>query len=173
MIIAIDPGKSGGIAWKDEVNVYAEKMPDTIKGIRDLLKKITEPYNPLGVSDDLLYCPPCVCYLEKVNSMPGQGVSSTWAFAENYGALKAILCCLNISLLTVSPKVWQRAIGATRPNTGKDATRAQKNAAVREGKHRIKEIVEARFPHLKVTLRTADALGILIYATKQEKRYDA
>lgn len=164
MIIAIDPGKSGGIAWSDH-NVRAEavKMPDTPKGILDYLRYLKNIYKENPSADG------CVCYLEKVGPMPKQGVTSVWTFGEHYGTLQAILLCLEIPKKDVTPAVWQKAIGATRPSVPKDATPSQKEAAKREGKHKIKSIVEARFPHLNVTLATADALGILMYAEQQNR----
>ena len=157
MIIAIDPGLSGGIAWKDADGVKAVPMGKTIAEIKRTLE--------LRLSEG-----EAICYLEDVHSMPKQGVKSMWTFGEHYGALQAILLCLGIPMKTVTPNTWQKAIGATRPSVPKDATPSQREAAKREGKHRIQQIVEARFPTLQVTLKTADALGILIYAMEKEER---
>ena len=167
MIIAIDPGLSGGIAYKDGELEYAVKMPDTIKGIIDLLQAIRFQFED-GRTGQKHYCS-AICYLEDVHSMPKQGVKSMWTFGEHYGALQAILLCLGIPMKTVTPNTWQKAIGASRPSVPKDATPSQREAAKREGKHKIKQIVEARFPTLQVTLKTADALGILIYAIEKER----
>jgi len=164
MIIAIDPGLSGGIAWSDHnVRGEAVKMPDTPKGILDYLQYLKSIYEGNPSADG------CICYLEDVHSMPKQGVKSMWTFGEHYGALQAILLCLGIPMKTVTPNTWQKAIGASRPKPPKDATPSQREAAKREGKHNIKRIVEARFPTLQVTLKTADALGILIYAIEKER----
>lgn len=159
MIIAIDPGLSGGIAWIADGKAEAVKMPDTPKGIAEELENIT-----LGGERKV------ICYLEKVGPMPKQGVASVWTFGEHYGTLRGILMALGIPIIDVKPQVWQKAIGATRPSVPKDATPSQKEAAKREGKHKIKSIVEARFPHLNVTLATSDALGILMYAEKEERK---
>ena len=163
MIIAIDPGLSGGIAIRKEGGHadHAIKMPDTIKGIADYLYMVKKEAEASNES--------LICYLEKVNAMPKQGVTSVWTFGEHYGALQAILICLGIPKKDVTPAVWQKAIGATRPSVPKDATKSQREAAKREGKHNIKKIVESRFPTLSVTLKTADALGILIYAIEKER----
>ena len=160
MIIAIDPGLSGGIAWEKNGKVEAVKMPDTPKGI----------YNYLHFELEADFENEKICYLEKVGSMPKQRCSGTWTFAEHYGAIKAILMCLEIPMVEVSPQKWQRAIGASRPSLPKNATPSQKEANKREGKHKIKQIVEARYPSLKITLATADALGILMYAEREERK---
>ena len=158
MIIAIDPGLKGGIAWtKSDVLPNAVKMPSTPKEIIELLRHLK------CVCGD-------VCYLEKVNAMPKQGCKGTWTFAEHYGAVKAILLCLEIPMVEVSPQKWQKAIGASRPSLPDNATPSQREANKREGKKNIKQIVEARYPHLRITLATADALGILMYAEKEERK---
>lgn len=180
-IIAIDPGINGGIAWRDTdaPNVKAVKMPDTVKGIRDLLNEARTYYGMpdfIGEKEDdphrICTCsyPPAVCYIELVHAMPKQGVNSVWTFAEHYGVLKGILMCLNIPTVFVKPEAWQRGIGATRPSVPKGATATQKEAIKREGKHKIKSIVEAKYPSLNITLATSDALGILMYAEKEERK---
>ena len=179
-IIAIDPGLSGGIAWKKEdEDAMAIKMPDTVKGIKDVIEKAQICYGMpdfIGEKEDdpnrvctCSYCP-TIAYVEQVHAMPKQGVVSMWTFGEHYGALKAILLCLKIPTVFVRPDAWQKAIGATRPSVPKGATPSQKEAIKREGKHKIKSIVEARYPHLKISLSTADALGILMYAEKEERK---
>ena len=171
VIIAIDPGLSGGIAWVKDGKAEAVPMPDTPAGIRDVLDKARTYIDPLNDGSGQAWHGyyECICYIEKVNAMPRQGVSSTWTFAEHYGTLKAALICLGIPQKDITPAKWQKTIGATRPSVPKDAPPKQKEAAKREGKHRIKEIVEARFPTLQVTLKTADALGILLYAIEKER----
>ena len=163
MIIAIDPGLKGGIAWVKNGKVEAVKMPDTPKAIREWLVSEVIPESIFGTEE-------ITCYLEKVNAMPKQGCKGTWTFAEHYGAVKAILMCLEIPMVEVSPQKWQRAIGASRPSLPDNATPSQKEANKREGKHKIKQIVEARYPSLKITLATADALGILMYAEREERK---
>ena len=170
MIIAIDPGLKGGIAWKKNGKVEAIKMPDTPKAIKDFLDKVRIDIDPCGCG--LAWHTPLEvkCYLEKVNAMPKQGCKGTWTFAEHYGTLKAILLCLEIPMVEVSPQKWQKAIGASRPSLPDNATPSQKEANKREGKKNIKQIVEARYPHLRITLNTADALGILMFAEKEERK---
>lgn len=171
VIIAIDPGLSGGIAWVKDGKAETVPMPSTPAGIRDVLDKARTFIDPLNDGSGQAWHGyyDCICYIEKVGAMPRQGVSSTWTFAEHYGALKSILICLGIPKKDITPAKWQKGIGATRPSVPKDATKSQREAAKREGKHRIKEIVEARFPTLQVTLKTADALGILLYAIEKER----
>lgn len=174
-IIAIDPGINGGIAWKSNSGkVNAVRMPQTIQEISEVLIAARHNISPdfVGDNPNTMIVGTCsiddqvVCYLEEVHAMPGQGVTSMWTFGEHYGMLKGLLYGLQIPLIPVRPKDWQKAIGATRPSPPKDATRAQKARIQHEGKVKIKSIVQARYPHLKVTFMTADALGIIYYTEK-------
>lgn len=161
MIIAIDPGLKGGIAWSDHnVRGDAVKMPDTPKGIAEELENIT-----LGGERKV------ICYLEEIKGvLPNQSSKATWTFGVHYGILQGILITLGIPIVYVKPNTWQKAIGASRPSTPHGANKATKERIKREGKRNIKEIVEARYPSLKITLATADALGILMYAEKEERK---
>ena len=171
MIIAIDPGLKGGIAWVKNGKVEAAKMPDTPKGIKELLDEARIDVDPCGCGLAWhSYLEP-ICYLEEIKGVPpNQSSKATWTFAEHYGILQGILLTLGIPIVYVRPQVWQKAIGATRPSTPKGASQATKARIKAEGKKNIKEIVEARYPHLRITLATADALGILMYAEREERK---
>ena len=52
-----------------------------------------------------------VCYLEKVHSMPKQGVKSMFTFGQNYGFVRACFHCFNIPFIEIAPKVWQKKLG--------------------------------------------------------------
>lgn len=49
-----------------------------------------------------------VALMEDVHSMPGQGVSSTFAFGRNVGFLQGILVALQIPYTLVTPRKWQK-----------------------------------------------------------------
>ena len=146
-LIAIDPGQSGGIAIQEAGVSQAHKMPDTITDIRDGL------LNVLEFQDDV------VVYLEDVHSMPGQGVASSFKFGRGFGNLEAIAICLGYKLIYVRPQVWQKALGLL----------TKKGDSKTQHKNKIKAFAQQRYPHIKVTLATADALAILEYAKLQEK----
>lgn len=46
--------------------------------------------------------------VEKVGPVRGQGLSSTWAFAENYGYIQGVLHALKIPFQLVPPRVWKK-----------------------------------------------------------------
>ena len=144
VFIAIDPGKNGGIAWRDENGVWAIDMPGTARDLVDALRGICVQF-------------PCVfmeCVIERVHAMPRDGSASAFAFGENFGMLQGVLAALGIPYRFVTPQTWQRKVGAL-PKEKKD----RKNA--------IKEFAQQRHPRLKITLKTADALAILTVEDKK------
>lgn len=145
MIIAIDPGASGGIAWQDEdKRIYADPMPTGLSEIWDYLKGITTMVDAKAI-------------VERVGGyMPGNSGPAAVAFARHCGHLDAILYALSIPLAdNPTPKTWMSAIGVPAKMEKK------------ERKARIKEAMARKYPHLKVTLKTSDALGILTYYLKK------
>ena len=102
--------------------------------------------------------PGLMAVIEKVGfHRPGNSAVSTAKFARHCGHLEAALYSVGVPFEEVAPGTWMKSIGALPA----DKT-ARKNA--------IKETVARRFPHLAVTLKTADALGMLVWAISRDKR---
>lgn len=138
IIIGVDPGQAGGIAYIFESGtVEAYKMPETERDVYDLLEMPGVDYE-IGV------------FLESVHSMPGQGVSSSFKFGRGYGFLRGIVTALKYPLHDVTPQKWQKAIGCL---SGGD-------------KNVTKQKAQQLFPHLKITHATADALLIAEYGRR-------
>ena len=145
-IIAIDPGAAGGFSWVDSDGItHAEPMPVGMTAQADRLRSLAAKNNRLSA------------VLEKVGTyVPGNGGPATATFARHCGHLEAALYVLGVSTEQVSPSVWQRSLGALP-------------SAKNQRKHVIRELMAKRHPHLTVTLKTADALGILTWA--REKKF--
>lgn len=143
-IIAIDPGAAGGLAWTDWDGVtHAEPMPEGLTAQADRLRALAVELKG------------AVAIMEKVGTyMPGNSGPSAATFARHCGHLEAILYTLGIPADQVAPGVWQKVLGEL-----------PKEKADR--KRQIKELMARRFPALSVTLKTADALGILTWATEK------
>jgi len=115
-------------------------------------------------------------YCERVGTyVSGNAGPSAAKFAEHVGALKGIVCALRIPVHFPTPAQWMHAfIG--KPTYIEKKSDGYTDAAWRvvltrrkqERKNKIKSRAQELFPHLKVTLKTSDALGILWYATEQE-----
>ena len=139
-ILAIDPGADGGLALLcAEGIVSAWKMPDGMTAQVDGLRELSANHRGLR------------CVLERVGGyMPGNSGPGAAKFARHCGNLEAALYALGIPTAQVAPKAWQK--GMNLPSEKPLRKRA------------IKEQMAAMYPHLAVTLATADALGILSWA---------
>ena len=73
-------------------------------------------------------------------------------FGEHFGFIKGVIQTLGVRLELVRPQVWQKAFGL-----GTASACASKTV----WKNKLKAEAQRRFPHLNVTLKTADALLIL------------
>lgn len=136
--IAIDPGKSGALAWIDNKGIYhSSDCPDTISEMADLAIKVFTESN--GHVEAII---------ESVHAMPGQGVTSMFSFGENFGAWQGIISSLGVPTIEVTPQRWQKIIG----NLPKE-----KN----ERKKALKDYAQKRVPYIKATLKNADAIAML------------
>jgi hypothetical protein len=139
-MMAIDPGESGGMAWLDEDGtVQAAPMPAGMTVQIDAMRALVASG-----------CRRVV--LEKVGSFrPGNGGVSACKFARHCGNLEAAAYTMGAEQVAVAPQTWQKAMGALPKEKA-------------ERKRAIREEMSRRYPHLAVTLKTADALGILTWA---------
>jgi len=99
VILGVDPGLTGAIAF------YYPEHPGGIV-VYDI------PVADGEVDTDTLTgiirgLAPTVAVIERVSSMPGQGVSSTFKFGATYGALRAVVSVLQIPQHLVTPAKWK------------------------------------------------------------------
>lgn len=135
-IIGIDPGQAGGIAFIDaECKVWAHKMPETDGDIVDLFSEVKGR---------------TFCFIEKVHSMPGQGVASTFKFGRGFGFLVGVIMSHGLPFEYVTPQAWQKSLGCL---SGGD-------------KNITKSKAQGLFPELKITHALADALLIAEYGRR-------
>ncbi len=144
-VLAIDPGVSGGLAWVDgDGLVHAESMPDGMTATVDRLRELA------------VAMPGVVAVIEKVGHwMPGDHPNAATKFARHCGQIEATLYALGIPFTDVAPGVWMKCLGAL-PKEKADRKRM------------IREQMARRYPHLHVTLDTADALGLLVWRLGQD-----
>jgi hypothetical protein len=142
-IIGIDPGVNGGIAWITDGRACAEKMPDTLRDLWELIGDIT--LSPPSYEKKYF------AYVEQVSSSPQMGVVSAFTFGRGYGHLEMALTAAGIPFERVRPQSWQKAMGCL--------TKGDKNVTKRKA--------QELFPQLKVTHAIADSLLIAHYGTQQ------
>jgi crossover junction endodeoxyribonuclease RuvC len=140
--IGIDPGQSGGVAliWEGEFvdkNNQVKKMPETEADLSELFLFLKEQPSPH-------------VYIEKVHSMPAQGVASSFKFGYNFGLLIGMLAASKLPYTYVTPQKWQKAMGCM--------TKGDKNVSKRKA--------QELFPDQKITHAVADALLIAEYCRR-------
>jgi crossover junction endodeoxyribonuclease RuvC len=111
-ILGIDPGISGAIAF------YFPGVPARApRTFRSRPARSTPP----AWRSRIRKMRPDVAVIERVSSMPGQGVASTFKFGASFGVVCGVLATLEIPCHRVSPAVWKRHF---RLPANKEASRA-------------------------------------------------
>lgn len=102
LYLGIDPGKSGAVALintKPLIKELHDCPPNEVlmaQLIKNICKKYpAEEYNIFGA-------------IERVHSMPKQGVSSSFTFGKNYGNWTMALAYAEIPYLLPTPQTWQK-----------------------------------------------------------------
>ena len=142
IIMGVDPGASGGLAYVGD---------QTRLAIAFKSMTLLEQWNEIS----RVYCK---AYLESVHSMPRDGVRSAFSFGKSYGNLETLLVAAEIPFERVTPSVWQKEFGLIKR---KGETHTQK-------KNRHKSLAQEMFPSVKVTHAVADALLIAEYGRRQK-----
>ena len=152
LLITIDPGASGCIVLKWPTALCVDPMPATDGDIVDLIEDSVTLARREGL--------PIRALVEQVGGYvggTGQPGSAMFNFGSNYGFLLGVLAALHVRVELVRPQVWQKVLGL-----GNSKSHASKTA----WKNHLKARAQQLFPQQKVTLKTADALLILEFATK-------
>mgnify|MGYP005851000047 CR=1 FL=1 len=115
--LGIDPGKTGGATLLDDNGEIVAKFGFTKKTDHDISEWIEAQTKGRKV----------IAYIERVGSMPKQGIASAFNFGRNYGMLIGLLTGLKVSFDFVSPGVWQRRLGClTHGNKNVTKAKAQR-----------------------------------------------
>lgn len=119
IVIGIDPGLSGAIAFYDTVEGAVEiaDMP-TVEISRNGKNK--REVSAVLLSNILTRHKVAGAFLERVNAMAGQGVTSVFSFGRSSGIVEGILAAYDIPTTLVTPQTWQKAVGQ---RAGKDGSR--------------------------------------------------
>ena len=143
-ILAIDPGASGGFAWRDiDGIVQCCAMPKEELEVVQLIRRLQQVEFVL---------------LEHVAGyIPGKFTpgSGMFNFGCGYGIIKGALHAYHMDFKIVAPHKWQKDLGM---GAKKDYEKGWKN--------HLKEEAQSIYRDIKVTLKTADALLMLNYAEK-------
>ena len=151
LYLGIDPGVTGACALIDETGKHRFSWRwDKKLGLRGL----KDQWRTEGITQ---YMITAAC-LEKVHSMPGQGVSSTFKFGMNFGMWQGLLVTADIRHELITPQRWMKAV---------------LDSGDRSPEHRLawacRRWPEAPWKGVKVESGIADALGLAEYARQTDK----
>lgn len=126
IFVGIDPGMSGAVAFLDEQG-NAFEIHDTpmltIKRNKSIRREFDRPKMveilrfPNSVDRNRV-----IVAIERVNSMPGQGVASSFSFGMGYGIWLGIIAALGYPVDLVHPVRWKK-IMLDSMGKDKDASR--------------------------------------------------
>lgn len=152
-----DPGANGAlccisiddrnlIADVDNIRFSKSSDSDVLEFIARNKAKLKDPIN-------------CFAYIERVNAMPGQGVSSTFKFGTAYGKALMAMLASGINFELVSPSQWQKDFGLTKKGQSKT-----------EHKNALKQYAERQFAafNQKIVLENADAFLLALYCKQHQ-----
>jgi len=110
MIIGIDPGLTGAIAFIGRFGYVVEDLPTIAngKGNAKVKRQIDagELANIIKLHDNDEKIERV--YLERVSAMPKQGASSVFSLGDTYGAIRAVIATLQLPLELITPQTWKR-----------------------------------------------------------------
>ena len=101
MIIGIDPGKKGAIAFISESRYDACRMPETTRQVANLLEKLV-------TGKDATACIEQVQVMGKVF-----GAKAALSYGQGYGEIIGILTVLGARIHEVRASVWKRTLNIT------------------------------------------------------------
>ena len=99
-IAGIDNGVTGAIAILDSVDMHIVDVIDM-----PIIDKVLDERR---ICDFLIEWEVRHVYLEKAQSMPGQGIVSTSGYMCNYGIIRGICAGLEIPYTLVTPQAWKK-----------------------------------------------------------------
>lgn len=87
--------------------------------------------------------------------------SAMFKFGRNFGFLLGALQALRVRVELIRPQRWQKGLALGTASACRSPT---------VWKNKLKAHAQRLYPHLKVTLKTADALLLLDYALRQPQQ---
>jgi crossover junction endodeoxyribonuclease RuvC len=120
-ILGIDPGASGALVLLStdtgSLEIYDMPTVEIKRGQRNVRQ-----VNAGMLVDIIKQAKPDAAFVESVHAMPGQGVSSMFAFGRALGLLEGALAGLGVPFTLIPPREWTAAM---RVKGGKDGSRSR------------------------------------------------
>ena len=92
----------------DGAYVAVEDMPTVLKGVGSVKREVAPAGLKSLIRNVLQPDEAVVCVLERVNAMPGQGVSSVFSLGDSFGCARSVIATAGFELHQVSPVTWKK-----------------------------------------------------------------
>lgn len=111
VFIGIDPGKSGAVAaiypnQNNRVEIFDTPTMEVKSGKSKkqvyIETEMASILRSLSIGNDIHV------FMEKVNAMPGQGVTSMFSFGYGYGLWRGIVAALGMKITLFTPQEWKK-----------------------------------------------------------------
>lgn len=111
MIIGIDPGITGAIAFIHTNWSKVEDIPVMANGKGKT--KVKNKVNGSALAEMLTNydLKTATVYLERVSSMPGQGVASMFSMGDTFGCIRGVCAALGLPIEIITPQSWKKHYG--------------------------------------------------------------
>jgi len=121
-VLGIDPGLDGalGLVESSLDVVLARDMPVAKSGVGQRRELV-----PALLAELVRDWRPDMAFVEKVHSMPKQGVASVFTFGKGYGVVLGVLAALDVPTHLVTPNTWKAWARLGRDKTGLRAMAAR------------------------------------------------
>lgn len=115
MLIGVDPGLSGAVAWLTDEGHLIETRDLPVANGALMPAVLASWLREHGRQ-------PFHAFLERVAARPGAGVSGMFNFGRGYGQIEGVLSTLGVAVTLVTPAKWK---GSLRIPADKSASRAR------------------------------------------------
>jgi crossover junction endodeoxyribonuclease RuvC len=121
LVVGADPGLGGAVALLDTTDdrLLIWDMPTHALTRSGKAKREIDAYS---LADILRLHRIDHLFIERVGAMPGQGVSSVFAFGQAFGVIRGVASAIGIPMTLVSPAKWKKDLGVP---AAKDGARAR------------------------------------------------
>lgn len=152
--LGIDVGLNGAIALiEDGKLLRIDDMPTLSLERNNKTKRMVNAHTLHTIIRD---AKADAAYLERLNAMPGQGVTSMFSMGQSLGVVLGVLAACEVPTTTIPPRTWQKALDVPQ---GKDGSRYRAVQLFPESAEMFKRVKDDG---------RSDAALIALYGAKQQ-----
>ena len=155
--LGLDPGEKGGIAIVDDEGLcrFTKKMPPDARSLWELMSMLKEAKFPIVATLIERIDPRPTRYFSKqTNTWISTILRSSCIIYGDFLQLHMAALAAGFNPQSIGPHEWQKGLGIDKKVKGEKTG---------QFKNRLKAVAQQRFPNIKITLATADALLIAEY----------